>query len=560
MSALARDQHAINRLIEAARVETRKAATPVGPPPIQWFNFLSLMGDVESYLARQSRDAWRQAFVPIVQGVIGDQASNWATVLGVQFDVRNLYAERWFEAYILEFAQAVSQTTGDGISTVLQQSVREGWGFDQTTGRLQQVFRQWQAGGQAPADFDWLEARMPTYRAMTIARTETMRASNAGALRLFEEWGADGKEWAAHLDHRVRDSHRAADGQVQPAGQPFTVGGARLMYPLDSSLGAPLGEIINCRCTVLPVIADAAGPAAQPLQPSPALQAPPTPDEMAQQAMERVLRADQAIKDEDRRLEREYHRLRDAYSTASKAYRWVPADERAQARVDLDRLSADLDRAADALFSDRRTQELRRQAAMKNALAAPNGPGMMDPTVMSEATGRRARVSNAQKTDLTKVIDFLTAVIGKGTGFDDVQGRFNVWNHTKNRAYANSGQIFVRSTEAAETIAHEIGHVIEYYDRRILADNIAWRDGRTQGDIQTPMNRLPGHSGYGPMELTKPDRFIHPYIGKYYGDWASEVLSMGLEYLYRDAADLARRDPDMFLQIMRVLRQYGGQP
>jgi hypothetical protein len=56
------------------------------------------------------------------------------------------------------------------------------------------------------------------------------------------------KEWINRHDDRVRPTHVEAGGQVVDSEDPFTVGGASLMYPRDGSLGVPLEEIINCRC------------------------------------------------------------------------------------------------------------------------------------------------------------------------------------------------------------------------------------------------------------------------------------------------------------------------
>ena len=56
------------------------------------------------------------------------------------------------------------------------------------------------------------------------------------------------KEWRAVLDERTRNTHFVADGQVRLLTVPFDVGGQKLMFPGDTSLGASVGNIINCRC------------------------------------------------------------------------------------------------------------------------------------------------------------------------------------------------------------------------------------------------------------------------------------------------------------------------
>jgi len=60
------------------------------------------------------------------------------------------------------------------------------------------------------------------------------------------------KQWLATEDNRTRPTHRAADKQRTLLSEPFTVGGARLLFPGDPR--GPAGEVINCRCTMLPVV------------------------------------------------------------------------------------------------------------------------------------------------------------------------------------------------------------------------------------------------------------------------------------------------------------------
>ena len=59
------------------------------------------------------------------------------------------------------------------------------------------------------------------------------------------------KEWAAILDSETREGHAMADGQTQNMNDPFIVNGEYLMHPGDTSMGASLGNIINCRCSSL---------------------------------------------------------------------------------------------------------------------------------------------------------------------------------------------------------------------------------------------------------------------------------------------------------------------
>jgi hypothetical protein len=62
------------------------------------------------------------------------------------------------------------------------------------------------------------------------------------------------KEWNAVMDNRTRDAHAAAHGQIVSFGDSFDVGGERLMFPGDMSLGATIRNTINCRCTLVPII------------------------------------------------------------------------------------------------------------------------------------------------------------------------------------------------------------------------------------------------------------------------------------------------------------------
>jgi len=100
------------------------------------------------------------------------------------------------------------------------------------------------------------EAGTPRWanQAVTIARTETVSALNAGRSDAFAMVSEELDQpmetrWLATADRRTRPSHARADGQRIPVGGVFVVGGALLRYPGDP--GGPARETVLCRCTTL---------------------------------------------------------------------------------------------------------------------------------------------------------------------------------------------------------------------------------------------------------------------------------------------------------------------
>ena len=131
------------------------------------------------------------------------------------------------------------------------------------------IVREVESGIQAGDDIDTLTKRVDEVlsvsaserwrnRARTVARTETMGAVNAGALRSAQlEAQARGdvapfKMWISTDDARTRPTHKAADQQRTLLFEPFRVGGSALMFPGDPN--GPAAEVINCRCTLLPIV------------------------------------------------------------------------------------------------------------------------------------------------------------------------------------------------------------------------------------------------------------------------------------------------------------------
>lgn len=219
-------------------------------------NWLEMLTDVKAYLDGLGAEAWKTAFVPLLEAVVEDAGDYWAAQTGLAFNVRNLLGEQWFADYTLVFAQPINQTTSDTIQTVLGQAQAEGWSINTMQTNLETLFQQWMDGDLSAEDFKWFSDRLPPHRAELIARTETTRIQNTGSFNLFKSWDVKKKEWLATGDNRTRPTHASANGQVKPMDDPFDVGNSKMMHPGDMSLGAPVSEIADCRCTVLPVMDD----------------------------------------------------------------------------------------------------------------------------------------------------------------------------------------------------------------------------------------------------------------------------------------------------------------
>ena len=218
---------------------------------INWMNALE---PINEYYKKQSKETWRKAFAPVFSSLVMTQGKELNTAFGMTFDVRNLLGENWYRSQILQFADPISETSMKEIRDLMSIGFREGASIPMMEKSLDLLFKQWVNGGTSDADRErtlFAEERLPPYRKEVIARTETIKMSNAGANALYKDWGVFKQEWLATNDARTRPDHLAASGQVVSVGGTFTVGGEQLRYPGDPN--GSLENTIQCRCTTIPV-------------------------------------------------------------------------------------------------------------------------------------------------------------------------------------------------------------------------------------------------------------------------------------------------------------------
>lgn len=127
------------------------------------------------------------------------------------------------------------------------------YGKRQITKSVTSGILQGKSVGKIAADLQARVREMNRASAVRAARTAVTEAENAGrqdAAGELEKRGVImGKEWIAIIDGRTRHDHAKADGQVVKNDEPFVVGGEKLMFPGDKSMGASGWNIYNCRCT-----------------------------------------------------------------------------------------------------------------------------------------------------------------------------------------------------------------------------------------------------------------------------------------------------------------------
>lgn len=122
------------------------------------------------------------------------------------------------------FAKSVNNTTLLKLTDTIAQGIDLGEGIEGLRKRIKDVYE----------DFS-------DYRAELIARTEAITVMNQGRLEAYRQADAEGKEWIATLDDRVRDEHLLMDGEIVGLGEAFSNG---LQSPAEP----------NCRCAIAPVM------------------------------------------------------------------------------------------------------------------------------------------------------------------------------------------------------------------------------------------------------------------------------------------------------------------
>lgn len=123
------------------------------------------------------------------------------------------------------------------------------------------------------------------------------------------------------------------------------------------------------------------------------------------------------------------------------------------------------------------------------------------------------------------------------------------------RAYysPSRGEVALSPDSGPWVVVHELGHALE--DKGgLLSKALEFFDRRTEGDLWEQLADIHPGRGYDDSERVKRDRWLEPYMGKDYNRNATELVSMGVQFLHERPAQFAKDDPDMFDFIFNLVR------
>lgn len=137
----------------------------------------------------------------------------------------------FFEIRAFNFSTEISKETNRKLGKAFAQGVAAGESIAELKNRVTDLF-----------------GEMQSYRSERIARTETILASNFSTEEAYKESGVvEAKEWLATRDERTDDECAALDGKVVSLGSKF--------FPSGYFTGQTPPIHVNCRCTLIPIVA-----------------------------------------------------------------------------------------------------------------------------------------------------------------------------------------------------------------------------------------------------------------------------------------------------------------
>lgn len=178
-----------------------------------------------------SDDEVFKAIIAIIASIIDVESALAAGLVNAVIDKDALIAE-WATG-VMSRVQDINAYTAERVAKIIIDGLSENQSVEQIAAEVRSLF-----------------SNMSKSRAITIARTESLGASNFAQFQVYTIAGTPFKRWIATMDEKTRDSHASTHNQLRTMNEPFDVDGSPMMFPGDPE--GPAKEVINCRCALVP--------------------------------------------------------------------------------------------------------------------------------------------------------------------------------------------------------------------------------------------------------------------------------------------------------------------
>lgn len=189
-------------------------------------------------------------------------------------------------------------------------------------------------------------------------------------------------------------------------------------------------------------------------------------------------------------------------------------------------------------------------AKLRDAVSIPtNERGAVDYTFESGLTASRLKSTKGVVEGLNIVQRYTSK---------NLLPKIKIASTRKSREEADTSisKIYIRADSDPSTVAHEITHITETQNLKLLNEAKKFLAKRANGQKAVSLKRLTGIN-YESWEVAYEDEWEklggRVYTGKYYSN-ATEILTMGIERLHANPLRFRQTDPEYFEFIVKTLQ------
>lgn len=408
-----------------------------------------------------------------------------------------------------ELVTGISNSTRSQLGNIIEEGLRKQWSVDDIASKLSDVL----------GDSDGISKR-----ARVIGRTETNRALGAGSKNAATQVGAKEKEWVTVADRRVNQDiclPNEGQGRIGISGN-FQSGH-------DAQPGHP-----SCRCVVTYFGANLDKVQASISSPIFGPGKIPGVDVLADSTNAAIV----AAKNLTRQAQRQIDDILKSRKALTDDYKKVWADKDNIPKSELDKKGK--------LFREKMRDIDKKMAEIRDGIFDDiTGAIVENPNDIRVAGEKATKGLRSKFEDLTnKAFDEKTT-----SGLMDIEF---TKDKTK-RAWYDNGMVHGNGSTNPETFLHEFGHHLEDNNERIRDLVIKFRKGRIGNEELRTLREITKRNSYGQSEKAWKDNFFDAYVGRFYREGSTEILSMGIEAMYKNPLLFLQQDPEHFELILRIM-------